>query len=81
MAACSPVRSSIKGACRRWVLGHLGSISSTYLRKAFRHVAPKSVRIQSSCQYLFTLLGSTGAKAARRTLMKLTPGEGTYIAE
>jgi len=37
-------------------------------------VAPKSVRIQSSCQYRFTLLGSTGTKAARRTLMKLTPG-------
>jgi len=31
------------------------------------------VRIQSSCQYLFMLLGSTGAKAARRMLMKLTP--------
>ncbi len=39
-----------------------------------RHVAPISVRIQSSCQCLFTLLGSTGTKAARRTLMKLTPG-------
>ncbi len=37
-------------------------------------VAPKSIRIQASCQYLFTLLGSTGAKAARRMLMKLTPG-------
>jgi len=37
-------------------------------------MATKSVRIQSSCQYLFTLLGSTGAKAAHRTLMKLTPG-------
>jgi len=37
-------------------------------------VAPKSIGIQSSCQYLFTLLGSTGAKAARKTLMKLTPG-------
>ena len=36
-------------------------------------VVPKSVRIQSSCQYLFMLLGSTGAKAARRTLMKLIP--------
>jgi len=35
-------------------------------------VAPKSVRIQSSCQCLFTLLGSTGAKAAHRTMMKLT---------
>jgi len=51
----------------------LGSISPTYLRTAFTPVAPKSVRIQSSCQYLFTLLGSTGAKAACRTSMKLTP--------
>jgi len=45
-----------------------------YLRTAFTPVAPKSVRIQSSCQYLFTLLGSTGSKAAGRTLMKWTPG-------
>ncbi len=51
-----------------------GSISPTYLRTAFTPIAPKSVKIQSSCQYLFTLLGSTGAKAALRTLMKLTPG-------
>jgi hypothetical protein len=43
------------------------------LRTAFTPVAPKSVRIQSSCQYLFTLLGSRSAKAVRRTLMKLTP--------
>ncbi len=50
------------------------SISTTYLRTAFTPVAPKSVRIQSSCQYLFTLLGSTGAKAACSTLMKSTPG-------
>jgi hypothetical protein len=39
---------------------------------AFALVHPKSVRIQSSCQYLFTLLGSTGTKAARKTLVKLT---------
>ncbi len=52
------------------------SISPTYLRTAFTPVAPKSVRIQSSCQYFFTLLGSTDAKAARRMLMKLTHGEG-----
>ena len=38
------------------------------------NVAPKRVRIQSGCQYLFTILGSTGAKAARRMLMKLTLG-------
>jgi len=55
---------------------HQGSISPTYLRTAFTPVAPKIVIIQSSCQYLSTLLGSmpTGAKAALRTLMKLTPG-------
>jgi hypothetical protein len=41
---------------------------------AFVHVDPKSVRIQQNPQYLFTLLGSTCAKAVRRTLMKLTPG-------
>ncbi len=51
----------------------MGSISQTYLHTDFTPVAPKSVRIQSSCQYLFTLLGSTGAKAAHRKLMKLTP--------
>ncbi len=51
-----------------------GSISPTYLRAAFTPVTSKSGRIQSSCQYLFTLLGSTGAKAAHRMLMKLTPG-------
>ncbi len=55
-------------------LTHLGLISRTYLRTALAPVAPKSVRIQSSCQYLFTLLGSTGVKAECRTLMKLTPG-------
>jgi len=47
------------------VLRDLGSISPTYFHTAFTPVAPKSVRIQSSCQYLFTLLGSTGAKAAQ----------------
>ncbi len=44
-----------------------GSISSTNLQAAFTPVAPKSVEIQPSCQYLFTLLGSMGAKAAHRT--------------
>jgi hypothetical protein len=44
------------------------------LRTAFTPVAPKSVRIQSSSQYLFTLLGSTSAKAVCKTLVKLTPG-------
>jgi len=35
---------------------------------------PKSVKIHSSCQYLFTLLGLAGVKAAHKMLMKLTPG-------
>ncbi len=48
------------------------------LRAAFALVGPKSVRIQSSSQYLFMLLGSPGAKAARRTLMKLTPGKNDF---
>ena len=44
------------------------------LHTAFTPVVPQSVRTQSSCQYLFTLLGSTHVKAVHRTLMKLTPG-------
>ncbi len=43
------------------------------LRTAFTPVAPQSIRTQSSCQYLFTLWGSTSVKAVRRTLMKLHP--------
>ncbi len=49
------------------------------LLTAFTHVDPESVRIQSNPQYLFTLLGSTCAKAARRMLMKLTPGGNSLI--
>jgi len=40
------------------------------------HIAcadPKSVKIQSSCQYLFTLLGSMCTKASCKMMMKLTP--------
>jgi len=51
-----------------------GSISSTYLQAAFMLVAPQSVRTQSSCQYLFTLLESTRAKAVIKKLIKLSPG-------
>ncbi len=42
------------------------------LRTAFTLVGPTSVRIQSSSQYLFMLLG-LGAKAAHRLLMKFSP--------
>jgi len=49
------------------------------LRTAFTPVAPQSVRTQSSCQYLFTLSGSTSVKAVRRTLMKLSPGRKMFV--
>ena len=49
------------------------------LRTAFTPVAPKSVRIQSSYQYFFTLLGAMGAKAARRMLMKLKPDACCHV--
>ena len=44
------------------------------LRTTFMLVDPESVKNTVSHQYLFTLLGSTYAKAVRRTLMKLSPG-------
>jgi len=49
------------------------------LRTAFTCVDPESVRIQSNPQYLFTLLGSTCAKAARKMLMKSTPERWTAL--
>jgi hypothetical protein len=55
-------------------LGVLRSISSTSLCAAhFICADPKSVKIQSSCQYLFVLLGSSCVKAARELLVKLIP--------
>jgi len=48
------------------------SISQTFLRAAFTHAYPKSVKIQSSYQYLFALLESASIKTALRKLMKLT---------
>jgi len=35
------------------------------------HTDPKSVKIQSSCQFIFALLGSVLLKALSKTLMKL----------
>ena len=40
---------------------------------SFYKTDPKSVKIQSSSQYLFALMGSACVKAASETLMKLTP--------
>ncbi len=47
----------------------------TVLQAAFMHADPESIKIQSSCQYLFTLLGSVSVKAVLRKLMKLTPDQ------
>jgi hypothetical protein len=43
-------------------------------KRSFYAVAPKSVRTQSSCQYLFMLLRSTHEKVVLKMLMKLSPG-------
>jgi len=50
------------------------------LRAAFTCADPKIVKIKSSCKrkYLFALLRFAHVKAARRTLMKLTPGRQTH---
>ncbi len=59
--------------CSKMFTLHLGLNFTNSLSAAFMLVDPKSVKIQLSHKYLFTLLGSTGTKAARRTLMKLSP--------
>jgi len=43
------------------------------LQAAFMRRSRKRKKRQSSCQFFFLLLGSSQAKSARRTLMKLTP--------
>ncbi len=60
------------------IFGTSGVNFTIVLRTAFALVDPERVRTQSSCQYLFTLLGSTMVKALHRMLMKSTPG-GNFI--
>jgi len=55
-----------------WWNWHLPSISSLFMCSFYAHT-PQSVRTQSSCQYLFTLLGPAIVNASCRMLMKLTP--------
>jgi len=59
------------------IFAYLGSISPTCLRASFAHSHTKSVKIQSSCQYLFALLGSACVKAVYKFLVKLTPSCST----
>jgi len=48
---------------------------------AFMHSDTKSIEIQSSCQYLFTLLQSALIKAAQKILIKLMSfSEGCKIS-
>jgi len=44
------------------------------LRTAFTHVDPECAKKRVSQQYHLALLGPTSVKAARKTLVKLTPG-------
>ncbi len=56
-----------------WWNGPPGLNFINILRKAFTLVDHKSVRIQSSCQYLYTHFGSTGAKAVRKNVDEIEP--------
>ena len=47
---------------------------SNVLQAAFTRADPKSEKKQLNVTVFFALLGSAGVKAARRTLVKLTPG-------
>jgi hypothetical protein len=49
------------------------------LQAAFMHPDPKSVKKIVQLSVFFTLLGSARVKAARRTLMKLTPGMSVTV--
>ncbi len=49
-----------------------GSISPTYLHKAFTLADPKSIKRQTSHQCLYVLLGFERVKAARKMLVKST---------
>ena len=63
------------------IVVHIGSyqvsITSTILSVAFTRSDPESAKKDSSVVSLFVLSGSASSKAARGTLMKLTPGFST----
>jgi len=45
-----------------------------FMRDAFMHADPKSVKKTNNLMVFFALLGSTGVKATGRNLMNFTPG-------
>jgi hypothetical protein len=54
------------------------SFRQLFLSEARTPKDPKKLKIQSNCQTFFALLGSERVKAARKTLMKLTPGFSSH---
>ncbi len=53
---------------------HVGSISSTFYGQLLRSQIPNEQKKTSSWLYCLALKGPTSVKAARKMLMKLTPG-------
>jgi len=54
---------------------HQGPISSMFYEKLLHKQIPKVQKRHLNCQYFFALWGSTLAKAARKTLVKI----GTWL--
>jgi hypothetical protein len=54
-------------------LKHTGVNFINILSTAFALVDPKSVRTQSNCQYLFTLLGSMSVKTVSKYVDEIDP--------
>jgi hypothetical protein len=52
----------------------LGSISPTFYDQLLCATDPESAKKTVKLSFFFAILGSERAKAARKTLMKLTPG-------
>jgi len=55
----------------------MGLISPTFYEQLLLEEIPKVQKRQSNNQYYFALLGSVHAKAATKTLVKLTHGVST----
>jgi len=58
---------------RKTLFYNMGQFHQHFTHSFYTHRSRKCKKIQLSCQYLFTLSGSAGAKAVHRMLMKLSP--------
>jgi len=61
------------------LLDHYGVNFTNILRTAFMHEDPENSKNTVRSSDFFALLGSAYAKAASRTLMKLTPGVAYWV--